>query len=512
MGRFLVASRVRSIANVLSALPFVAYAVACSSNGPSTPPKADSGHDSPGPMRTDAGSHDARTSDASPHTDAPHGMGDDAGALVDSAAAGDASMSCPGSVALTYSAPTDRAPHMASPPALPAVGSTYPDPTYGTTVLRVTGPTTESGDESFQVANEFWGNDWNTTATRFYLQDSSGRLLLYDFDPKTLTATSSVKMPLSSGGFSRTDPDVLYGLSGLAIAQYDFSTSATTTLVALDTIVPGVTGNALGVQAATSGLLVTSFGGAAQGEMPYLATWDPTSSSSHVLDVMSSTLDGKALGVTIGGGVNTFKMDVGGLYVAFTVSVGTGAWLWNLAAGTVTSIAAVDAVGSAAWVSKAPSGTYAYTLGSLANPSQTSSLITPPAATDSLASSSLEWKNATTAALAPIIVETMRPGSDTSPWHAWDDEILAVRTDGVLIAGDGGMQTEVWRFAHTFNTYPADASTYSDDFYYLYLPRVSQNGWFVLFDSNWNGSLGTDNKGQPRKDAFIAALPNPCGP
>ena len=105
----------------------------------------------------------------------------------------------------------------------------------------------------------------------------------------------------------------------------------------------------------------------------------------------------------------------------------------------------------------------------------------------------------------------MRQPADTSPWHAWDEEVIAVRTDGQLAAVDGGTpETEVWRFAHTFNTY--SGTIFSDNFYYLFIPRVSQNGWFVLFDSNWNGSLGTDDKGLPRTDAFVVALPNPCGP
>ncbi|HXC24502.1 MAG TPA: hypothetical protein VNU46_01205 [Gemmatimonadaceae bacterium] len=92
--------------------------------------------------------------------------------------------------------------------------------------------------------------------------------------------------------------------------------------------------------------------------------------------------------------------------------------------------------------------------------------------------------------------------ADTGPWRAWDNEIIAVRADGV--------ESEVWRFAHNFNTYTG--TVYSDAYYYLYKPRVSQNGWFVLFDSNWNGTLGTDATGAPRTDAFIVALPNPCGP
>jgi hypothetical protein len=60
-----------------------------------------------------------------------------------------------------------------------------------------------------------------------------------------------------------------------------------------------------------------------------------------------------------------------------------------------------------------------------------------------------------------------------------------------------------------FNTYAGPG----DNFAYLHIPRVSQDGQFVLYDSNWMGSLGMNaNTGEPRTDMFVAALPNPCGP
>jgi hypothetical protein len=99
-------------------------------------------------------------------------------------------------------------------------------------------------------------------------------------------------------------------------------------------------------------------------------------------------------------------------------------------------------------------------------------------------------------------VETMRQPTDTGPWRAWDEELVAVRTDGTT--------SQTWRFAHNFNTY--SGTIFSDAFYYLFIPRVSQNGWFAIIDSNWNSSLGTDSTGNPRTDVFIVPLPNPCGP
>jgi hypothetical protein len=470
-------------------------------------------------------------SDAHDATDATDGRGGgDARSTPDSGVDGgrnDASddgagvTGCSGSVALTYDTTTDRAPHVASPPTLGPAGTLYKDPTYGTSVLRVTDAMTLPGSLSYRVANEFWGNDWSTDAKLFYLQDSSGAVLPYAFDPKTLVATrvadktmpgSPLKMPLSSGGFSRTEPTILYGMKALTVAEFDFSTQTTTDLVDLTTVVPGATGNALGVQQAESGLLASVFGGPEQDKMPYLVTWDPVSKTPHVLDVTQSTLDGKPIGTTIGGGLHAFKLDVSGRYLAFEVNGGSSTdWVWDTTAGAVTTLPSLDTVGSAAWASKLSSASYAWDLQTFASPTMAVSLITPAAPVDTMASATLEWKNATPGALSPLIVETMRQPGDTTPWQAWDEEIIAVRTDGMLVPGEAGTpETEVWRFAHTFNTYTG--TMFSDNYYYLFIPRVSQNGWFVLFDSNWNGSLGTDNNAQPRTDAFIVALPNPCGP
>ena len=83
---------------------------------------------------------------------------------------------------------------------------------------------------------------------------------------------------------------------------------------------------------------------------------------------------------------------------------------------------------------------------------------------DKLASWSHSWESSIAGPSTPVIVETMRQPTDTGPWRAWDEEVLAVRTDGV--------ESTIWRFAHTFNTY--SGTTYSDAYYYLYIPRESQ--------------------------------------
>jgi hypothetical protein len=43
-------------------------------------------------------------------------------------------------------------------------------------MLRLTDANTVPGkNDSFAVANEFWGNDWNTDGTMFYIQSNGDR-------------------------------------------------------------------------------------------------------------------------------------------------------------------------------------------------------------------------------------------------------------------------------------------------------------------------------------------------
>jgi len=100
--------------------------------------------------------------------------------------------------------------------------------------------------------------------------------------------------------------------------------------------------------------------------------------------------------------------------------------------------------------------------------------------------SHLSWNQALPSTLVPVLISTYRDPSETAPWRAWDDEIIAVRTDGV--------ESRVWRFAHHRSRY---ASFYDS-------PRgnVSQNGRFFMFTSNWEATLGAG-----RQDVFIVELP-----
>jgi hypothetical protein len=388
-------------------------------------------------------------------------------------------------------------------------------------MLRLTDTNTEGPTVAYHVANEFWGNDWNSDGTLFYVQASNSGLLFYRLDPATFTAsrvTNDAGKPLPvtiyGGGFSRSLPNIYYGTKGLKMAKFDFATQTETDLFDLTTAVPGATGYVLGVEEGANGLLATSFGGPQQDQMPYVATWDPATGVSHVIDTYKSTLDGNPIGATIDGGVHTIKLDSSGRYVSFAVSGGSNPnWLWDTTAGTVSQVKSTGAIGWGQWIQRARGDSYSWELLSLADPTGTPVPLVAPLLSplDNLASSNTSWENAASGGLAPLIVETLRQPGDDGGWRAWDNELIAVRTDGVMGTNDAGApQSTVWRFAHNYNSY--SGTIYSDNFYYLFIPRVSQNGWFAIIDSNWNQTLGTDSSGNPRTDVFIVALPNSCGP
>jgi hypothetical protein len=453
----------------------------------------------------------------------PDQVGNDAGADVATNDApvtspdggSDANSQCVGSTPLVYDAPTNRDVNMqpTTPPALGPAGSIVKDPTYGTSLLRVTDDTTLS----FLVANEFWGNDWSLDSKYFYYQTSTSGLQFRAFDPKTLTATPvTPTKPLWNGGFSRTQPGVYIGMSAFKIVAYDFASSTESTILDLTTIVPSLTGYALGTQEATTGLLASAFGGPQQDRMQYVMTYDPKTKASHVLDVFGATLDGKAIAAmptSTTAGVHVFEMDPSGTWISFMVATSPQltVYAWNVATGAVTAVPMINGglnsgtLGWGSWLHHDGNAkdSFEFTLFDFTSPSGPGTSMISPVRTpnETGVAVSVAWSNASTAQNAPFIVESLRSPTNTNPWNAWDNEIVAVE--------QAPTSPRIWRFAHTFNTYTGP--TASDNFYYLFIPRVSQDGRFVLFDSNWEQSLGTNAKtGQPRTDMFIAALPNSC--
>jgi hypothetical protein len=100
----------------------------------------------------------------------------------------------------------------------------------------------------------------------------------------------------------------------------------------------------------------------------------------------------------------------------------------------------------------------------------------------------------------PFITDMRVASPSFFPARSWDDELIAVATDG---------SNKVWRFAHMHAAQTG---------YYFTVPfaHVSPDGRYALINSNWGGTLGTASEvqgtyngtpaDQKRVDVFLIEL------
>ena len=129
---------------------------------------------------------------------------------------------------------TDRAVYQEkAPPALPRAGGTFSDSTFGTEIMRVTDENTaEEGGTYYS----YWPT-FNCNNTRLLVKTGrDGSASVYEFDPTQFRLGSHRRIPKAPAGYlgvegaiwSGDNPDVLYGLIGLAIYAYHPSSQSFT--------------------------------------------------------------------------------------------------------------------------------------------------------------------------------------------------------------------------------------------------------------------------------------------
>jgi hypothetical protein len=139
------------------------------------------------------------------------------------------------------------------PPVLQAAGFTFTDPTFGTTILRVTD---EKDGTSCTNAYSYWPS-LNCNNTRLlYMADNTG--FICDFDAVNLKVSNKRPLwqsPLPGGGqlgtedaiWSGVDPDIIFSHWGMKVWAYNVKTNAYTLVADFS----GKAGNAANLQQMT---------------------------------------------------------------------------------------------------------------------------------------------------------------------------------------------------------------------------------------------------------------------
>ena len=442
-----------------------------------------------------------------------------------------------------YDAVVDRGPR--TPPALVRLGGagfSFNDPVFGTRIWRVTDRFTrpDAPDRSFRTPSATHQSAWSADNSYFYVVSNGGTIVPFAFDASTgrFSRLDTLRFYIEPQ-FSYVHDSVIYGsvtgpgASLRTIDQYDFATRTYTRLLDLDTLVRGLQGTFIGGIASSGGsqeLILAMFGGSSQDLHRYVVVFNRASAGKRLLlDTVASTVNGVALGVTLGFRLHHAAIDRSGRYVALYPAAADLAaprraaqvYIWDLLAGPITPLpiletrsAGHDAFGYGVAVNKdccssnTPWDASQWQFRRLSAPTVPRDLIRPLLVPKEInLSDHPTWNNARPDRLVPFITATYRYGVDGADWRPWDNEILAIQTD----VGDGS--AEVWRLAHHRSESRSDTDPAVIGFWYTPRPNVSRDGRWVLFTSNWERSLGTDPQGAPgeraRQDVFLLRLTVP---
>jgi hypothetical protein len=451
-------------------------------------------------------------------------------------------------VPTSYSSTTDRIPRPKPPlPSIGGAGSIFTDPAFGSTILRVTDANTRPASTGISFRTPSAGPQiaWDMASKYFYVTSTDGTILVYSFDAPTMTATR-LAGPADGGlelnfyvepQFSSTKSGIIYGISGTGdlrtVYQYDLSAGTYSPVLDLDTVVPGLSGYVGGLM--TGGTpteyLMTFFGGGSQ-DQHYLLLWSPFGNlgARKVINTLASTINGVATNIPLNFKLHAATIDRSGRYVFLHPTAvdlaapryASQAYIWDTSTDVIT---AITSGGNDGGPDALPGGHGAPGFGvdvnhdcctssawdgaqwqfrSLATPLVTRDMINPILTPKEVYLSDHDtWANAQPDVLVPIISATYRyaASQNTAPWRAWDDEIIAIETDGAP-------SSTVWRFAHHRSDIGSDSNEDNPYFWYEPRPSVSPDGHWVIFTSNWEKTLGTDVRdgGTARQDVFLLRL------
>ena len=445
-----------------------------------------------------------------------------------------------------YLAVTDRNPYpKPTLPSLGPAGSTIVDPVFQSTILRATDANTRPSHQgvSYRSPSSPHQNAWSASGSYFYVVSDDGTVIPFAFNSTTGAASRITPAATGAGGFvlnfyiepqfSYLNDSIIYGSVSNGnlhtIDQYDFSAGVYSRILDLETIVSGLAGTYIGGVASSAGAserIMAMFGGTSQDHHHLLIVFDRGNPANYqIVDTWASTLNGAPTTSILNFSLHHAAIDRSGRYLMLypTSADQTGprkapqSVAWDTQTGTFTDMPLAahpyghDSFGYGVSVNQdcCVNTTYdgvQWQFRNLSTP-MTSRDVLPQVLTpqEVYISDHSTWNNARSDQLVPYVSGLFRYGtSNTTPWRALDDEIVAVETDVP------GQNPTIWRFAHHRSNVADDTNASNTSFWYEPRPNVSDDGRWVMFTSNWEKTLGTDPAGDTgsgfRQDVFIVQL------
>ena len=430
----------------------------------------------------------------------------------------------------TYSAysGTDSKPIPAAP-IFGAANSIVIDPTFGSSILRVTDQNTSSG-ESFIPTDAGFHRTWNANATAIQLTCPHGDSYWLEFNPGTFKVGDGSSHPVphplpinANWEWSTVNPDIIYFLNGAQLAKYDKSSAVVANLGGPSN---GDTVTSWAVVAGLDNWVCSAAGVGSQDTYTELFCINPAvPSSKKLIDVLNKKINGvlqtdpnwptSAPGQTIG--IHSISGGTGASWLGVTFHQqswgGNGDAVFNLATNTWSLVTNADiyfsghvSVGNGLFANGSGSvngsdsrGMVVRDANHLMDASKYLFIEQPPVTVNWFDGEHSSWLNSACNPNVPVL-QSRYTLINPSPWLPWIGEITAAATDG---------SNTVWRFAHNHNLI---GNYYGEAF-----AQISNDGKWALFSSPWDGTLGTSSGGDfglsTRIDTFIVRLvPGGAGP
>jgi hypothetical protein len=224
------------------------------------------------------------------------------------------------------------------PPPLPAAGGRYTDPTFGTTIIRVTDAKTAPRGASVNSAST--DSMFNADGSMFYLFHNNVAWVLYSVKRTAGTVARIGNVPALTGmdgaAWHPTNPSLLYGIrvdtSNRTLYEITLPAGTATALHNFDTKIPigGYPSSRVQVSPDARYFAVTASSFGAQDQYDYVVVWDRRTGISKVLSMAAKFGPGVYL--------HSMEMDNTGQYIRLGgISAQFGSVFWHWADNTFST-------------------------------------------------------------------------------------------------------------------------------------------------------------------------------